>query len=296
MPFIRHCTLCPRRCGADRTQHAGPCGGAGQVKLARAALHQWEEPCISGKNGAGSVFFSGCSLGCVYCQNASISWENFGKEISVERLAEIFLELQEQGAHNLDLVTPTHYRPWILEALALIQKERRIPVVWNTSGYETLAGLKELEGYVDVYLPDYKYADPARAARYRRAADYPGVALAAVQEMFRQTGPAVFSSEGLMKKGVLIRHLVLPKGRFDSIAAMDLLSQALPPKQVRISLMSQYVPMGQAVDFPEINRRVSTFEYQKVVEHALELGFEGYTQSRSAAQTVYTPHFGLEGV
>lgn len=162
MISISHCVLCPRRCGADRTRAPGPCGGGARVRLARAGLHQWEEPCLSGVRGAGTVFFSGCSLGCVYCQNHAISRENFGKEVSISRLGEIFLSLQEQGAHNLDLVTPTHYRPWVIEALDLVKGELRIPVVWNTGGYETAEGLRELEGYVNVYLPDYKYADSAR--------------------------------------------------------------------------------------------------------------------------------------
>ena len=289
---ITSCRLCPRACGVDRTEKTGACGVRG-LKIARAALHFWEEPPISGQKGSGTVFFSGCSLRCCFCQNEKISHQGFGREIPVARLAEIFLELQARGAHNLNLVTPTQFVPWIIEALELAGKNLQIPVVYNSSGYETVETLALLEGYVDVYLPDFKYFSPALSAAYSGAPDYFAAASRALLEMARQQ-PAPVLEGGLLRRGLLIRHLVLPGAYRDSLALLDWLARHVDPKAVLISLMCQYTPMRS--DPPELNRRVTSFEYRKVVDRALELGFQGFTQSRSSARETYTPPFDLEGV
>ena len=272
--------------------------------MARAAPHFWEEPCISGvqpggappSGGSGCVFFSGCPLGCVYCQNAQISAGHFGAEVSVERLAAIFLELQAAGVYNLNLVSPTQYRPWITAALDLARPALRLPVVYNTGGYESVASVRALGRYVDVWLPDCKYLDPARGARYSGAADYFERCAAALQAMYEQTGPVRFDADGLMTRGLLIRHMVLPKGWRDSMALLDRLAALLPVGEVRLSLLRQYVPCHRAGAFPEIDRRVSTYEYEQVVGRAAALGFTGYTQRRDSADAAYTPSFDLEGV
>lgn len=290
------CELCPRRCGANRQKGLGACGGGGKVRVARAALHQWEESCISGVNGSGTVFFSGCPLRCCFCQNYPISSENFGKEISIERLAEIFLELQDQGAHNINLVNPTHYVPWILEALRRAKPRLHVPVVYNSGGYENCETLSMLEGWVDIYLPDLKFMDPARSERYADAPDYFCKASEAILEMYRQVGKPVYDEAGMLQKGLIIRHLVMPKGRQDSIAILNWIAQNLPKEDVKISLMSQFTPFYRCSQFPEINRRVSTFEYNSVLEKAQELGLRGYMQEKSSAKEEYTPPFDLEGV
>ena len=239
---ITNCRLCPRVCGADRTSGQGDCGGGNQVRVARAALHFWEEPCISGQNGSGTVFFSGCPLRCCFCQNGKISAGNFGKEISVNRLAEIFLMLQAQGAHNINLVNPTHYLPWVRDALQLARL--RVPVVWNSGGYERAEALRAMEGLVDIYLPDLKYAGSVRAERYSGASDYWAAATKAIREMHRQTGKPVWDASGLLRKGVVIRHLVLPKGVQDAAAVLDWIAGTFLPGEVLVSLMSQYTPCG----------------------------------------------------
>lgn len=261
--------------------------------VARAALHFWEEPPISGAGGAGTVFFSGCPLGCVFCQNSVISREGRGKTVTVERLREIFWELIAQGAHNIDLVTPTHFAHAILEAL---KEPLPVPVVWNTGGYETLETLKELEGKVDIYLPDLKYLDPDRARRYSKAPDYPQVATAAIREMVRQTGPCVFDGEGLLRRGVVIRHLLLPGGLPEAKKVMDWVWDSFPPGTVRFSLMSQYVPLGRAADYPEIHRKLRPSEIRSAQEYMAALGLEGYIQDPSAASGEYVPLFDLTGV
>ncbi len=295
-PRIENCALCPRKCGANRMESAGLCGGGPRVKIARAAVHRWEEPCISGTRGSGTVFFSGCPLKCCYCQNHPISAGNFGKEIPVRRLSGIFLELQEQGVHNINLVSPTHYAPWIVKALEAAKPELRIPVVYNTGGYETLETLRMLDGLVDIYLPDLKYVSSLRAGRYSGARDYFETASAAVLEMYRQTGKAVLDGDGVMRKGVLIRHLVLPGGREDSEAVLEWIARALPPEDILVSVMSQYTPCHRSAQFPEINRRISTFEYNRVLARARELGIQGFMQEKSSAKEEYTPPFDLEGV
>ena len=289
-----NCTLCPRKCGVDRCKQAGFCGiknDENTVIAAKAMLHFGEEPPISGKNGSGAVFFSGCTMRCVFCQNYNVSSEAFGKEITVSRLAEIFLSLQEQGAHNINLVTGSHFVPQIIKALDIAKPS--IPVVFNCGGYESVETLKMLEGYVDVYLPDVKYFSEENALRYSNAKDYFKTAFGAVEEMLRQTGKYIIEN-GLMKKGVIIRHLILPNCYKDSIRLMN----ALEPfkDDVLISLMSQYVPMGRAKDFPEINRRLTTFEYKKVLKECERLGFEGFMQERSSATDEMTPDFDLSGL
>lgn len=291
-----HCELCPRQCGADRISAAGFCGSGVTPRIARAALHAWEEPCISGNRGSGTVFFSGCPLRCCFCQNHSISAGNFGKDVSVERLAEIFLELAQQGAHNINLVNPTHWMPWIAQALALARPKLQLPVVYNTGGYERVESLRQLDGLVDIYLTDIKFLDAQRAARYADAPDYFTYAAPAVVEMQRQTGAPMFDAEGLLRRGVIVRHLVLPKGWQDSCRILDWLAETFAPDDMLLSLMRQYTPCHQSADFPEINRRISSFEYRKVLEHAISLKLGGYMQEKSDAREEYTPPFDLSGV
>ncbi|HAN43941.1 MAG TPA: radical SAM protein [Ruminococcaceae bacterium] len=293
---VANCTLCPRQCGSDRTNSPGYCGGGENIRLARAALHFWEEPCISGKNGSGTVFFSGCQLKCCFCQNYKISAENFGKEVAAERLAEIFLELQAQNASNINLVSPTHYAGKIIQALDIAKPKLKIPVVYNSSGYENIQTLKMLEGYVDVYLPDIKYMDSQMSKKYSNAENYFEYASKAVLEMFRQVGKAVFDENGLIKRGLIIRHLVLPKGADDTLKIIDWISNNLPKEDILLSLMSQYTPCYKSELYPEINRKISTYEYNKTVKKADELGFKGYAQQKSSAKEEYTPPFDLEGV
>lgn len=292
------CTLCPRECGADRTQGRGRCGAGMLPRLARAALHRWEEPCISGTDpsrGSGTVFFSGCPLGCRFCQNHSVSLENFGKEVSVPRLGAIFLELQAQGAWNLNLVSAAQYLPQVIEALDLVRGRLQIPVVYNSGGYEKVESLRLLEGYVDIYLPDLKFMDPALGADCAGAPDYFEVASAAILEMVRQVGPPQMGADGMLRRGVIVRHLVLPGERRDSERLLRWLAGAVPVEDVLLSLMSQYTPcrpMGRKA----LNRRLSTFEYDWVRDIAQELNFSGYGQERSSAREEYTPPFDLTGV
>lgn len=291
------CNLCPRMCGIDRASQTGFCQSGSQIKAARAALHFWEEPCISGSRGSGTIFFSGCTLRCCYCQNHQISSAGFGQEISVERLAEICMELQTQGAHNLNLVTATQYLDQILPALDLIKEQLHIPVVYNSSGYERVEVIQALAGYVDVYLPDLKYYSDELAWQYSHARDYFSAATAAIQAMTAQTGGLVFDEEGMLQKGVVIRHLVLPGARQDSFAILQWLSENLPPDKFMLSLMSQYTPVYKSVEHPELNRRITSFEYETVVAEAVRLGLtSGYMQERSSAREEYTPPFDLEGI
>ena len=293
---VKHCTLCPRQCGADRTARTGFCGVGAQVRVARAALHQWEEPCISGQRGTGAVFFSGCTLRCCFCQNAALSAKAFGRDITLERLGSIFLELQQQGAQSLSLISPTPFAPHIAQALADVRGRLHIPVVWNTGGYEKAETLAMFEGLVDVYLPDLKYKSAELSARYSSAPDYFERAGEALREMVRQTGKPQFSPEGILLKGTLVRHLVLPGAWRDGEAVMQWLAQAFPQGQVLVSVMSQYTPSFVQGDFPELKRRVTTYEYRKVLEQVQELGLEGYCQDRSSASADYTPDFDLTGV
>lgn len=292
---IKKCSLCPRKCGADRTLSSGFCGGGNSIRVARASLHFWEEPCLSGEKGSGTVFFSGCTLKCCFCQNFNISAENFGKDISVEHLSEIFIKLQNQGANNINLVNPTHYIPWIIEAIDLAKPQLTIPIVYNNGGYETVESLKMLEGYVDVYLPDLKYFSSELSKKYSRAEDYFDVATKAIKEMFRQVGKPVFEGD-LLKKGVIIRHLALPSHRDDSFKVLEWIADNFSADEILLSLMSQYTPFYKSCEYPEINRRISTFEYNKVLEKAISLGLNGFMQEKSSAKEEYTPNFDLTGI
>lgn len=296
--IYRNCVLCPRMCHADRKSSPGRCGCTWQLKAARAALHQWEEPSISGVRGSGTVFFTGCTLGCCFCQNYPISSQGLGKELTSEDLYRIFLHLQDQGAHNINLVTPTQFLPHILAALDLARPSLTIPVVYNCGGYERPEIIRLLKDYVDIYLPDLKYFSPELSARYSKAHDYFKWASAAIQEMIAQTGPPVLDPRtGLMKRGVLIRHMVLPGAKEDSIRLLRWIRNTLPEGSFRLSLMSQYTPFFQSAQYPEINRRITSYEYYKVVDEAIALGLtEGYMQKKSSAREEYTPPFDFEGL
>jgi putative pyruvate formate lyase activating enzyme len=345
---VRSCRLCPRDCGIDRLFHRGYCGSPAWTVAARAALHPWEEPCISGANGSGTVFFTGCTLRCCFCQNYSISQENFGKSISTGRLAEIFLELQDQGANNINLVTATQYVPQVIEALEADRGLLRIPVVWNCGGYETVETVRALAPYVDVWLPDIKYFSADLAGKYSGARDYFPRAMAAVKEMIRLSGkpefreevlhresaaqgtpageagaqygntgaqygdaavgaaranapdapqPAGYGQSLLLTRGVVIRHMVLPGQYRDSEEILRRIAAELPRGQFLISLMSQYTPFYKSSKYPEINRRITTYEYNKVLDTAIELGLdEGFMQEKSSAKEEYTPPFALQGI
>ena len=289
------CTLCPRMCGADRTKASGFCGASHQIKAARAALHQ----CISGTAGSGTVFFSGCTLKCVFCQNYPLSHENFGKEISTVRLAEIFLELQEKGAHNINLVTATQYLPSIRQALELARPELHIPVVYNSGGYERTETIREFSDCIDIWLPDLKYYDSSLSEKYSAAQNYFSMASKAIKEMIRISGGLAWDPEnpGLLKKGVVIRHMVLPGAKEDSIRLLHWIKEELPPGQFLLSILSQYTPFYKSSQYPEIRRRITTYEYQKVVDTAIELGLtDGYMQEKSSAKEEYTPPFDLSGI
>lgn len=298
MTASENCSLCPRECGADRLHgNVGYCKMDYQIRAARAALHMWEEPCISGTKGSGAVFFSGCSLRCCFCQNRDIAIGDCGKEISVERLAEIFLELQEKGAANLNLVTAGHYAPQIVEALNLAKKNGCVlPVVYNSSGYEKVETLQMLEGYVDIYLPDMKYADPALAKAFSNAEGYPEICRSAVREMVRQTGPCVFDSEGYIKRGTIVRHLILPGHTKNSIAVLKYLHETYG-NEIFISIMNQFTPVFKQEKYTELNRKITQREYEKVLNAVLELGIEnGYFQDGETAKESFIPSFDYEGI
>ena len=287
------CTLCPRSCGGDRTQAKGRCRMPDGPVLARAALHHWEEPPLSGTRGAGTVFFSGCSLGCVFCQNDSISQQDFGKGVSLDRLREIFQELIAQGAHNIDLVNPTHYAHVVAQAL---EEPLSVPVVWNSGGYDKVETLRALEGKVQIYLPDFKYPDEEGAKKYAAARDYPAVAQAAIREMVRQTGPYEMDGQGILKRGIIIRHLLLPGRLNQAKEVMDWVANTFPPHTVLFSLMSQYTPWGRAEDYPELNRRLRKSEIRAAGAYMENLGLDGFSQEESAATAEYIPAFDLTGV
>ena len=286
------CTLCPRRCGVDRASARGYCGESPLPRVAKVMLHRWEEPCLCAEGGAGAIFFSGCSLKCVYCQNYAVSRGRVGEEYSVGKLAETMLSLQRQGADCIDLVTPTHFAGAIIEAAALAKSGGlRLPVVWNTSGYETAETIAKLAGTADIYLTDFKYASPALAEKYSAAPDYPETALAALKAMAAQTGAPAFEG-GMLRRGVIMRHLVLPGAWRDSVEVLRLAADAVGAKNVLLSLMAQYVPdFADAEKFPELCRRITTYEYNKAAEEAEKLGFDGWFQEREAATKDYTPLF-----
>lgn len=296
--LFKNCTLCPRKCNVNRLEgKRGYCGMDSTIRAARAALHMWEEPCISGKKGSGAVFFSGCGLRCCFCQNRDIAIGDSGKEISVERLAEIFLELQEKGAANLNLVTGAHYVPHIISALELARgKGMNLPVVYNSSGYESVESIRRLDGYVDVYLPDMKYMEPELAAAFSNARDYPQAAQSAIAEMMRQTGPCQLAEDGYIKRGTIVRHLILPGHTKNSIAVLKYLYRTYG-EDIFISVMNQYTPVWKNEKFPELNRKVTRREYEKVLDAAIELGIEnGYFQEGETAEESFIPAFDYEGV
>lgn len=296
--YMKDCTLCPRNCHADRMAgRTGYCGMTDKIYAARAALHMWEEPCISGCKGSGAVFFTGCGLRCCFCQNREIAIGKDGCEIDVKRLAEIFLELQDKGAANINLVTGAHYVPQITAALDIAGEQGMgLPVVYNSSGYEKVETLKLLEGYVDVYLPDYKYADPLLAQQFSHAADYPEIVGNALAEMVRQTGPVVFDEEGYIKKGTIVRHLILPGHTRNSIQVLKYLQRAFGT-QVYISIMNQYTPLPQVADIEVLNRTVTPEEYDRVLRFAERIGIErGFRQEGTAASESFIPEFDERGL
>ncbi|MBR6185274.1 MAG: radical SAM protein [Clostridia bacterium] len=286
------CTLCPRQCGVDRSERTGFCGMGEKPRVARAALHFWEEPCISGTRGSGAVFFSGCTLRCAFCQNYEISHLGQGREISVRRLADIFKTLEDQGAHNINLVTATPFARAVLDALDLYKPQ--IPVVWNTGGYETLETLRMLEGAVDVYLPDLKHVSSRLSKLCAAAPDYFETASKAIPEMCRQTGKARYSEDGMMLRGVIVRHLVLPGCTVDSCRALDFIAEKLP-RGTPVSLMRQYTPSPHCT-IPGLEKRVTDQEYARVLRHFEALGLSGFIQEKESADAVYTPPFDLTGV
>jgi len=288
------CSLCPRNCRAERGDSAGGgvCGVGSLPKVARAGLHMWEEPCISGTRGSGAVFFSGCGLKCVFCQNEAISHGGEGKVVSVERLAGIFRELEAAGAHNINLVTAAQFVPAVIAALKIYRPQ--IPIVYNSSGYESIETLRMLEGYVDIYLPDFKYIDPGMAKLLSGAADYPQVAMEAIREMARQTGAAVYDADGMMLSGTQIRHLVLPGLTGDSMRILTAIADEFPG--VPVSLMGQYTPFGRALSIPGMNRRVTKKEYRRVLAHMDAIGLPGYRQELTSADAQYVPAFDGTGV
>lgn len=289
------CNLCPRQCNAIRTQAeniGGICGMPLLPSVARAQLHFWEEPSISGKNGSGTVFFSGCSLHCIYCQNEEISTKNKGRVISVNKLADIFKTLEYQGANNINLVTPTHFIDSVINALEIYRPN--IPIVYNSSGYETVDSLKKLENYVDIFLMDFKYSDKNKARLYSFADDYPNICKDALLEAYRQQCNCVLE-DGIMKKGVIVRHMLLPSATKDAIEIFDWVRLNLPNSY--FSFMSQYIPLGDAVNTPPINRKITKREYNKVVDYIVNSGFENcYIQDISSADISFIPNFDFSGI
>jgi putative pyruvate formate lyase activating enzyme len=289
------CEVCPRKCKIDRLSKKGFCGMGPHPVVAKACLHKWEEPCVSGTNGSGTVFFSGCNLKCVYCQNFRISQENFGMEISIEKLSSIFISLQQEGAHNINLVNPTHFVMQIKESL-IKSEALRIPIIYNTNGYETKKSLNEIKGLIDVYLPDLKYYSSEVSRKFSKADDYFEVATSSILDMYGQVGNPEFQSNGIIKKGLIIRHLILPGHTSESIKILEWIKSNLPDS-VYISLMSQYTPCYKTECFPEIDRHITRREYEKVVNCLYKLGLKnGYVQDRESADEQYIPDFNLQGV
>ena len=297
--YMSDCILCPRRCHANRAAgQTGFCGQTAQLRAARAALHFWEEPCISGDCGSGTVFFSGCSLQCIFCQNHEIALGESGKVISVERLSQIFLELQEKGAANINLVTAGHFIPQVCRALELSKTHGlSIPIVYNTGGYEEVASLRLLEGLIDIWLPDLKYFSGDLSARYSSAPDYFQVATAAIAEMFRQSPTAVFDSKtGLMQRGIIVRHLMLPGQAADSKKILRYLHTTYGDA-IYISIMNQYTPLAGVSEIPELNRKVTPEEYRRVLDFADRIGIEnGFMQEDGTAAESFIPPFDYEGI
>lgn len=292
---ILNCRLCPRECNAERTEYLGNgfCKMGTNPVVARIAPHYWEEPCISGKNGSGTIFFAGCTLGCVFCQNTKISKENFGKSITPYELAEKYKYLESIGVNNINLVTPTHFSSAIIKSIEIYKP--KIPIVYNTGGYEKPDIIKMLNGYIDIYLPDFKYYNNEIAFKYSGVKNYFENASLAISEMIRQTGKPVFNQNNIILRGTIIRHLILPLNTKNSIDVLTYISQEYG-ENVLVSLMAQYTPMGQAERFPEINRKITQREYDKVLAHLEKLNIDGFIQDRKSAKETYIPNFNLEGV
>lgn len=297
---LSDCTLCPRECHVNRSAgEIGYCGQTAVLTAARAALHFWEEPCLSGTNGSGAVFFSGCNLRCVYCQNREIAQGFSGLEISISRLSDIFLELQEKDAHNINLITPSHFVPQIITALETAKKQGlSIPVIYNTSAYEKTDTLKMLDGLIDIYLPDLKYQDANLSERYSHAPDYFDTAVRAIDEMVRQAGTPVFTDDAdpLMKKGVIVRHLLLPGCENDTRRILRFLHETYK-NDIYVSIMNQYTPLPQVKGIPELNRKITSREYEKIVDFAISIGIEnGFIQEGETALESFIPSFDNEGI
>ncbi|WP_034869254.1 radical SAM protein [Clostridium lundense] len=296
--MLSKCKLCPRSCGVDRLNgELGFCKSGKSIKVARASLHYWEEPCISGTNGSGTVFFSNCNLSCVFCQNHQISQEDIGKEVSIERLSEIFLEQQKRGAHNINLVTPSHYVPQIIGALKIAKDNGlTLPIVYNTNSYENIDTIRLLEGYVDIYLPDLKYYNNKYAEKYSGARNYFKYASDAIKEMVCQVGPCKFDSNGMMKKGVIIRHMMLPGLLFDSKKVVDYIYTTFG-NTVYVSIMNQYTPLNKATNFPEINKPVNPKHYEAFIDYCLSIGIKnGFIQEDGTVKESFIPKFNLNGI
>lgn len=291
---LKNCAVCPRECGTNRYEKNGYCGEGADIRVSKIMLHHFEEPIISGQpddtRGSGTIFFAGCPLHCVYCQNNAISRGGKGDILSPSQLADEMFRLESLGAYNINLVTPTHFIPQIIAALDIAKPKLSIPVVFNTGGYEKSSSIASLDGYADIFLTDFKYGTSELAKKYSAASDYPQVAASALTEMFRITGSPVFSN-GMLKKGIILRHLVLPGGRHDSVAALRLAANAVPAKNIILSLMRQYTPEFTPDTYKELKRRITTFEYNFVLNEAISLGFDGFTQDPTSASTVFTPDF-----
>ncbi|MHC1685479.1 MAG: radical SAM protein [Clostridiaceae bacterium] len=291
--MLSKCNLCPRSCNVNRLNgQLGFCGSGSNVKIGRAELHHWEEPCVSGKNGSGTVFFSNCNLKCVFCQNHLISQENTGSEISIERLSEVFIELQNKKAHNINLVTPTHYAPQIIDAVSLSKIQGlSIPVLYNTNSYENVDTIRALKGTIDVFLPDLKYFSDKYAVKYSNAKYYFKIASKAIEEMINVTGSPVFDKDGMIQKGVIVRHMMLPGLLFDSKKIIDFLYNEFG-NSIYISIMNQYTPLNKASDYPEINKTLNPKMYDSLVDYAISLGItQGFIQEEGSANKSYVPDF-----
>lgn len=294
--ILKECTLCPRNCKIDRYKHAGFCGATNKIKIARASLHYYEEPSISGINGSGTIFFSGCNLQCVFCQNNEISKNNFGKEITITRLSEIMLELQNKKAHNINLVTPTHYIPQIAASIKKAKKNGLvIPIIYNTSGYEKVDSLKLLRGLIDIYLPDFKYYDNYYAKEYSNANNYFEYAKDSLKEMFFQTGKCIFDKNGMLKKGIIVRHLMLPSLKEDTKSILKYLYNTYKDN-IYISIMNQYTP-PKSIKYTELKESIKECDYNEIIDYALDLGItNAYCQMDGTVSESFIPQFNLEGV
>lgn len=298
MKLLEKCNLCMRNCNVNRNKGVkGVCNSTNNIRIARAALHFWEEPCISGENGSGTVFFSNCNLKCVFCQNYEISSEGFGKEITVDRLADIFIELQEKGANNINLVTPTHFVPQIIEALKIAKNNGLdLPIVYNTNSIDTLDTIKALKGYIDVYLPDFKYFEDKYAMKYSKIKGYSKNVIDVIDEMIKQVGAPKFNKDGIIEKGVIVRHLLLPGLLFDSKKVVDAIYNNFGDN-VYISLMNQYTPMHNAKMYPEINKSINEKTYDVLIDYALSIGVKnGFIQESGTNSKEFVPDFNNEGV